>query len=581
MLEVETDRARRATSPPSADAPVAGLKKVKPKAMAIGRFANRTSRIVRLLLRDHARGSRARAVGAASARHALAFPHGVSGGRLRLGALRARAHLGAFARRYGASVALDLPSGASSSESRLGASYAAAAHAAETHVRLVSFDLSNAIARRGDREALATLLRLTETDAARHGFWFDSTPVSVGASAAIGVSRKDARADGRVSRQLQGLFGPHERRASRARVPRAPIAASRERVRRVESRGAQKNARRPLVRAGDDVDALARGARAAPRRRRLRAARRALGALADARVAVRRWWQSKFSDGNAQDAARFFTSGGELFEASGQSGHSPERTSLKKKTEEENALEKNAPDETTRDARARTRRGFFCEDGFPVSAREPAAGRARGRRVGAGGFGGRKTRRLEARASRRPTRPRARGVRAGGETRKTEYEQFMRARAASRRYRHRCGHENEIYGSRPGLTSTRGRAPYAAERPFAAILRMSSPISSRFFLPRPWVPSCFVREKRKGGIGSAGPRVSGARREARGRGTATASRSRPCEPKPVEETAAHARRARFPSRGGPADAGGFAAPRASRETLETFLCRYAPSAWRA
>ena len=72
-----------------------------------------------------------------------------------------------------------------------------------------------------------------------------------------------------------------------------------------------------------------------------------------------------------------------------------------------------------------------------------------------------------------------------GETRKTEYEQFMRARAASRRYRHRCGHENEIYGSRPGLTSTRGRAPYAAERPFAAILRMSSPISSRFFLPRP------------------------------------------------------------------------------------------------
>ena len=363
MLEVETDRARRFQGA-SADAPVAGLKK---KSRGEDDDDD-DSRIVRresyvscfVITRGSAPVRWAQPLRDMRWRFPMAFLEDASAS-----AASARAHLGAFARRYGASVALDLlKRSASSSESRLGASYAAAAHAAETHVRLVSFDLSNAIARLGDREALATLLRLTETDAARHGFWFDSTPVSVGASAAAArcVSRKDARADGRVSRQLQGLFGPHERRASRARVPRAPGAASRERVRRSKPRGAQKNARRVVVRARRRRRALYARTRALRRDVVGSGRRSALGALADARVAVRRWWQSKFSDGEAQDAARFFTSGGELFEAS---GHAPERSEPKKKTEEENARDDEVPDETTRGARAAApRRGFFFSEWF-------------------------------------------------------------------------------------------------------------------------------------------------------------------------------------------------------------------------
>jgi hypothetical protein len=89
----------------------------------------------------------------------------------------ARAHLASFARTYGASTALDLlKRNPSSSESRLSASFAAAVAAAGTHVKLVSFDLAREIAMHGDREAIARLLRVTEKDAERHGFWFDSTP---------------------------------------------------------------------------------------------------------------------------------------------------------------------------------------------------------------------------------------------------------------------------------------------------------------------------------------------------------------------------------------------------------------------
>ena len=91
--------------------------------------------------------------------------------------LSARAHLASFARTYGASTALDLLRRTpSSSESRLSASFAAAAAKAGTHVKLVSFDLAREMATRGDREAIARLLRVTEKDAERHGFWFDSTP---------------------------------------------------------------------------------------------------------------------------------------------------------------------------------------------------------------------------------------------------------------------------------------------------------------------------------------------------------------------------------------------------------------------
>ena len=281
-------------------------------------------------------------------------------------AASARAHLGAFARRYGASVALDLlKRSASSSESRLGASYAAAAHAAETHVRLVSFDLSNAIARLGDREALATLLRLTETDAARHGFWFDSTPVSVGASAASA-----ARAFPEKTHAQTGAFRVNCKDClDRTNVVQAALAfralQSQLRVNAFVTLNpaALKKTHGALWSAhGDDVALLYARTRALRRDVVGSGRRSALGALADARVAVRRWWQSKFSDGEAQDAARFFTSGGELFEAS---GHAPERSEPKKKKEEENARDDEVPDETTRGARAAApRRGFFFSEWF-------------------------------------------------------------------------------------------------------------------------------------------------------------------------------------------------------------------------
>jgi hypothetical protein len=145
----------------------------------------------------------------------------------------ARAHLASFARTYGASTALDLlKRNPSSSESRLSASFAAAVAAAGTHVKLVSFDLAREIATHGDREAIARLLRVTEKDAERHGFWFDSTPAPPLArttSTTENFYGKKTRADGRVSRQLQGLPRPHERRASRFGVSSAQRAASRER----------------------------------------------------------------------------------------------------------------------------------------------------------------------------------------------------------------------------------------------------------------------------------------------------------------------------------------------------------------
>ena len=364
MLEVETDRARRFQGA-SADAPVAGLKK---KSRGEDDDDD-DSRIVRresyvscfVITRGSAPVRWAQPLRDMRWRFPMAFLEDASAS-----AASARAHLGAFARRYGASVALDLlKRSASSSESRLGASYAAAAHAAETHVRLVSFDLSNAIARLGDREALATLLRLTETDAARHGFWFDSTPVSVGASAASA-----ARAFPEKTHAQTGAFRVNCKDClDRTNVVQAALAfralQSQLRVNAFvgSNPAALKKTHGALWSAhGDDVALLYARTRALRRDVVGSGRRSALGALADARVAVRRWWQSKFSDGEAQDAARFFTSGGELFEAS---GHAPERSEPKKKTEEENARDDEVPDETTRGARAAApRRGFFFSEWF-------------------------------------------------------------------------------------------------------------------------------------------------------------------------------------------------------------------------
>ena len=252
-------------------------------------------------------------------------------------AASARAHLGAFARRYGASVALDLlKRSASSSESRLGASYAAAAHAAGTHVRLVPFDLASEIARRGDREALATLLRLTETDAARHGFWFDSSPVRVAASGARAFAEKTHAQTGAFRVNCKDCL-------DRTNVAQATLAfrALQSQLRVNAFVASNATALRKTHGAlwsahGDDVALLYARTRALRRDVTGSGRRSALGALADARVAVRRWWQSKFSDGEAQDAARFFTSGGDA-EASGRKA--PERTSLKKKTKKAEADE--------------------------------------------------------------------------------------------------------------------------------------------------------------------------------------------------------------------------------------------------
>lgn len=261
-------------------------------------------------------------------------------------AASARAHLGAFARTYGASVALDLLSrSASSSESRLGASYAAAAHAAGTHVRLVPFDLASEIARRGDREALATLLRLTETDAARHGFWFDSSPVL--------VAREGARAFAEKTHAQTGAFRVNCKDClDRTNVAQATLAfrALQAQLRVNAFVASNATALRKTHGAlwsahGDDVALLYARTRALRRDVTGSGRRSALGALADARVAVRRWWQSKFSDGEAQDAARFFTSGGDA-EASGRKA--PERR-LKTKKAEEADEKKNA---------VRRRRGF-------------------------------------------------------------------------------------------------------------------------------------------------------------------------------------------------------------------------------
>lgn len=149
----------------------------------------------------------------------------------------------------------------------------------------------------------------------------------------------------------------------------------------------------------------------------------------------------------------------------------------------------------------------------------------------------------------RPRRPR-RGARRGKQSMNS-----LRSRVSRFCVVVVCGHENDIYGSRPGLTSTRGCAPYAAVRPFAAILRMRLPISSRFFLPRPWVPSC-SEGKAKGGSGQRGlgcqargaRRAGGGRRRLRGRGHANRSQSK--RPRRTRATGALPAARRTGGRGG-------------------------------
>ena len=226
--------------------------------------------------------------------------------------LSARAHLASFARTYGASTALDLlRQTPSSSESRLSASFAAAAAAAGTHVKLVSFDLAREMAMHGDREAIARLLRVTEKDAERHGFWFDSTPAPPlsrftnkkkhAQTGAFRVNCKDCLDRTNVAQAALAF------RALQAQLRVNGFRFSVKKMRKTH--GALWSAH------GDD------GSQPYARTRALRrdvvgsgsGARSVLGALADARVAVTRWWQSKFSDGRAQDAVRYFTSGGNAF----------------------------------------------------------------------------------------------------------------------------------------------------------------------------------------------------------------------------------------------------------------------------
>ena len=217
--------------------------------------------------------------------------------------LSARAHLASFARTYGgASTALDLLRRTpSSSESRLSASFAAAAAKAGTHVKLVSFDLAREMATRGDREAIARLLRVTEKDAERHGFWFVTQKKKHAQTGAFRVNCKDCLDRTNVAQAALAF------RALQAQLRVNGFRFSVKKMRKTH--GALWSAH------GDDVSQTY--ARTSALRRDVvnsgSGARSVLGALADARVAVTRWWQSKFSDGRAQDAARYFTSGGNAF----------------------------------------------------------------------------------------------------------------------------------------------------------------------------------------------------------------------------------------------------------------------------
>jgi hypothetical protein len=236
----------------------------------------------------------------------------------------ARAHLASFARTYGASTALDLlKRNPSSSESRLSASFAAAVAAAGTHVKLVSFDLAREIAMHGDREAIARLLRVTEKDAERHGFWFDSTPAPPLArttsttettftekkhaqTGAFRVNCKDCLDRTNVAQAALAFRALDAQLRVNGFRPKTALSHEGSRALR-RTHGALWSAH------GDDVARLYARTRALRRDVVGSGRRSVLGALADARVAVTRWWQSKFSDGRAQDAARYFTSGGNAF----------------------------------------------------------------------------------------------------------------------------------------------------------------------------------------------------------------------------------------------------------------------------
>ena len=249
----------------------------------------------------------------------------------------ARAHFAAFARTYGASTALDLlRQDPASSESRLSAALAAAASDADARVRLVSFDLAREVARRGDREAARLLLRETEVDAERHGFWFEDG--SCGDASSVAKTDRSEGALATTSRAQTGAFRVNCKDcldrtnvaqtalAFRALLKQALCCAfggdvsphvaianeTQQRLRKVH--GALWSAH------GDDVARLYARTRALRRDVTGSGRRSFLGALADARVAVARWWQSKFSDGEAQDAARYFTSGGELGGDPGRGG---------------------------------------------------------------------------------------------------------------------------------------------------------------------------------------------------------------------------------------------------------------------
>ena len=297
--------------------------------------------------------------------------HGVSGGRLRLGGPRAR-----NIRRVRAQIRRS-SGGARHADSRSRVVVRVAPGRVERRRRARGGDAraSRFVRRRtrsraGDRARCDAVAFDRDGRGAARGGSGPSAPVSASTSAAARhrVSEKTHAQTARVSRQLQGGTGPHERRRS-ARALAFPRSSAQLRVnafvtpkiRGREGDGALWSASCATTQGA--VRAHARSSRSRP------ADSAALGARRAGRRARRR------QEVVAEQVLRRRGAGrravlhlGGLFEASGHSGNSPERTSLKKKTEEENALEKNAPDETTRGARARHRGGgFFLVNGFPVS----------------------------------------------------------------------------------------------------------------------------------------------------------------------------------------------------------------------
>ena len=250
----------------------------------------------------------------------------------------ARLHFQHLANAYGSVVVLDLLKvNGNRSETRLGKRFKAAVEKirgtpyskaapegsegseGRLSITRLSIDLAGSISRLGDRKATAALLQITAEDAARVGAFVENSGAVVKRQAGtFRVNCKDCLDRTNLAQTALGV---------RAFAAQLRVGSNRDETDLEGTNAAEPNAAEPSrvvlpgaapralrllwSRHGDDLSLAYAGSPALRGDVSRTGARTVLGVAADARVALARYARSKFSDGETQDAARFFLCAGD------------------------------------------------------------------------------------------------------------------------------------------------------------------------------------------------------------------------------------------------------------------------------